>query len=250
MDNLSDIYKEVSKYDVHYSTVRTTVTTFLVSVSYSLGLLLWKENLKEAALIFPVILLIFAILLSTYFQRLTNSCRKIQVELENGIASPQKSKTLPTTPPHKFRQRLEEEFHKTKVFHWDLPNIALVVLTVLYFIGVIHIAYGIHIVVGRVEDTAGTSTHISGLEVRGNSGKVVLTWQENVETKGFILHRSEKDNYTPITCLIPYFECEDKNILLYRFTDNSTKAGGKYDCCMEIIEPDHKGGLKIWKLGE
>jgi len=52
-----------------------------------------------------------------------------------------------------------------------------------------------------------TATKTSDLKVIEESDRVVLTWHGRVGVKGFILHRAEKgkDNYAPISNLIPYF---------------------------------------------
>ena len=141
MDNLPDIYREVSKYDLHYSTVRTSVSIFLVSVSFSLGSFLLKEGPKEAGLIFPTILFLLAIGLSTHYQRLTKSCRTIQRDLENRITSARTSGTLSTAPLVNFRERLAQEYRLTKFFHWDIANSALVFLTLLYLLAGFYVLF-------------------------------------------------------------------------------------------------------------
>ena len=75
---------------------------------------------------------------------------------------------------------------------------------------------------------------------------MVLTWQGKGKVKGFILHRAEKgkDNYTAISNLIPYFGRDDRDIFLYRFTDNTTKLGVKYDYRLERVSPEFKMGRR------
>jgi hypothetical protein len=104
--------------------------------------------------------------------------------------------------------------------------------------------------VSRVEDTESTSTSTSDLMVTDESGRLVLTWQGKGKVKGFILHRAEKgkDNYTPISNLIPYFGRDDKDTFLYRFTDNSVMPGVKYDYKLETVDTKKKGGMTIGKL--
>ncbi|MBI5097406.1 MAG: hypothetical protein HZB32_07235 [Nitrospirae bacterium] len=102
------------------------------------------------------------------------------------------------------------------------------------------------IMVSRVEDTEGTSTSTSDLMITNESDRLVLTWQGKGKVKGFILHRAEKgkDNYTAISNLIPYFGRDDKDIFLYRFTDNTTKLGVKYDYRLERVSPEFKMGRR------
>ena len=115
------------------------------------------------------------------------------------------------------------------------------------------------IVVSKIGNTAGTDAQISGqsdrpeglsLQVKEDSGRIVLTWEGRRGVKGFILQRSEKgkDSYAPVSSLIPYFGQDDKDVLLYRFSDMNAKPGVKYDYRLERVEADPKGGLKIGKL--
>ena len=106
--------------------------------------------------------------------------------------------------------------------------------------------------VSSLEDKVGVSTSTRDLEVTEGSDRVVIAWHGKQGAKGFILLRSEKgkDNYTPITNLIPYFGRDGKDVFLYRFTDNSTKPGAKYEYRLERVEADHKGDLKMGKLSD
>ncbi|HBI23356.1 MAG TPA: hypothetical protein DDX84_03925 [Nitrospiraceae bacterium] len=130
------------------------------------------------------------------------------------------------------------------------------------------------IMVSKVEDTTGTDAQTSSLEftkelggdsqvsghsdrpeglslqVKEESGRIVLTWQGRVGVKGFILHRTEKgkEKYTPITNLIPYFGQNDKDTFLYRFTDNSVMPGVKYEYKLETVDTKKNGGMTIGKL--
>jgi len=93
------------------------------------------------------------------------------------------------------------------------------------------------ILVSRVEDTESIVTKANDLKVTEESDRVVITWEGRGGVKGFILHRTEKgkENYTPITNLIPYFGQGDKDIFIYRFSDNSVKQGTKYDYRLEMV---------------
>ena len=96
------------------------------------------------------------------------------------------------------------------------------------------------IVVSKVEDTAGTASQTSGLRFTKESGRIVLAWEGRGGVRGFILHRTEKgkDNYTPISNLIPYFGRDDKDIFLYKFTDTNTKPEVQYDYRLEVVKSD------------
>ena len=94
--------------------------------------------------------------------------------------------------------------------------------------------------VSSLEDKVSVSTSTRDLEVTEGSDRVVITWHGKHGVKGFILHRSEKgkDNYVPISNLIPYFGRDGKDVFLYRFTDNSAKPGAKYDYRLEVVKSD------------
>ena len=108
------------------------------------------------------------------------------------------------------------------------------------------------IVVSKVEDKESIATKSSDLKVNEESDRVVLTWQGRSGVKGFLLHRAEKgkENYATISNLIPYFGRDDKDIYLYRFTDNSVKPGVRYAYRLEIVKAEHKGELKMGKSAE
>jgi len=80
----------------------------------------------------------------------------------------------------------------------------------------------------------------------------MLSWHGKGKVRGFVLHRAEKgkDNYTPVSNLIPYFGQDDKDTFLYRFTDNSVKPGVRYAYRLEIVKAEHKGELKMGKSAE
>ena len=108
------------------------------------------------------------------------------------------------------------------------------------------------IVVRRVEDTVRVSKATGDLEVTEESGSVTLTWKGIVGTKGFILHRTEKgkENYTPISNLIPYFGQDGTEQYLYKFIDNATKPDIQYDYRLEVVEKVKENELKMGKLAE
>ena len=108
------------------------------------------------------------------------------------------------------------------------------------------------IVVRRVEGTVSVSKATGDLEVTEESGSVTLTWKGIVGTKGFILHRTEKgkENYTPISNLIPYFGQDGTEQYLYKFIDNATKPDIQYDYRLEVVEKVKENELKMGKLAE
>lgn len=81
-----EAHKIIGDYDRHYSTVRMGVTTFLVSFSAALATLILKDSkqwyVTFLGLVIPLFFLFLAAYLSIHFQRLTASCRKLQVLLE------------------------------------------------------------------------------------------------------------------------------------------------------------------------
>jgi len=101
------------------------------------------------------------------------------------------------------------------------------------------------IMVSKVEDTTGAVLSTSDLEVTEDSGHVMLSWQWKGKVRGFILHRAEKgkDNYAPVSNMIPYFGQSDKNIFLYRFTDINAKPGVRYDYWLETVSPE----FEMWR---
>ena len=124
--------------------------------------------------------------------------------------------------------------------------------------------------VSKVEDTTGTDAQTSSLEftkelggdsqvsghsdrpeglslqVKEESGRIVLTWHGKGKVKGFILHRAEKgkDNYAPVSNMIPYFGQNDKDIFLYRFTDINAMPGVRYDYRLETVSPEFEMGRR------
>ena len=138
MDVLLKMYAEVSNYDRHYSTVRTTISTFLVAVSFSLGSFLLKEGLEILSLALPTSLLLVTILLNSHYQRLTYSCRRIEQELENELERVMTSPASVSPAVIKFRHNLENAFRGTKVY-FDAPMWALVVITIFYLLPVLYV---------------------------------------------------------------------------------------------------------------
>lgn len=89
-----DAYTIVSNYDTHFSTVRMTLVTFLVSFSFGLASFLLKDSHGHLAttlgILVPAAFLVLALFLNSHFQRLTTACKKIQEWLESLEVDPQK----------------------------------------------------------------------------------------------------------------------------------------------------------------
>lgn len=96
VDEILRLYDLVREYDIHYSTVRSAVSTFLVTAVF--GLDAWivantgQGDLRDvttrvvlSSLLGPVVLLGFTLFISAHFQRLTICCQKIQESLERHL---------------------------------------------------------------------------------------------------------------------------------------------------------------------
>jgi len=85
LNSIWRMYEHIRAYDLHYSTLRTTVTTILVTTSVTAGGVLLANKLYFAALFFPTLLLFISILLSNYFLYLTDYCSEKADTLEKLI---------------------------------------------------------------------------------------------------------------------------------------------------------------------
>jgi hypothetical protein len=85
----SDVtYQEASELLRHYSSVRATIVTFLVSVSFGMGGWALSNMTNAAALVYLFVIEIavyaFAIFISVYFSAQVNGMRKILIDIESG----------------------------------------------------------------------------------------------------------------------------------------------------------------------
>jgi hypothetical protein len=92
-EQLFKLYDVVREYDVHYSTVRSAISTFLITAVFGMDAwiiattgdrqLMWIEHrVILPSILGPLILLGITMLLSAHFQRLTICCERIQERLE------------------------------------------------------------------------------------------------------------------------------------------------------------------------
>ncbi|MBI5756026.1 MAG: SBBP repeat-containing protein [Nitrospirae bacterium] len=108
----------------------------------------------------------------------------------------------------------------------------------------------------RVEGDKASGTPSADVLVLEEAGRVILTWQGIGQSKGFVIHRSEKgkNDYTPLSGLIPYFGRDGKEIFRYRFKDNSVKFGIRYDYRLETVrslqQRDRPDGLSLHSVLE
>ena len=131
LDTIMKMYSEVRSYDLHYSTIRTTVATFFISVSFSLGAFLIQQESNSLALLFPTGLLVMATFMSVYFQRLVDYCAKIEKEMEKLLISVLQGST--------GQQNLECLKYRTRWapegIRWtEAGNVILALVTILYVV--------------------------------------------------------------------------------------------------------------------
>lgn len=129
-------YALVGAYDNHYSTVRTTVSTFLVTVGLGIGAFFLKQNgvakspLVEEALalatVLPGVIFLIAMMLNLHFQRLTWCCWEIQKDIEKRLEDNNGFNAKG------FRDALEEKFPESQP-RFDGPGWFLLVAIFVYF---------------------------------------------------------------------------------------------------------------------
>ena len=140
--DLYKIYSEISKYDVHYSTVRAAVTTYLVSIGLYIGYELVITNGKPGYIIAVFFFLVIAYLVNKHFQNLSYICQNLQKSIES------KKFTNSSCSNFKFRNALKskmesynpcEKLKPRDIFDFFLlcGGLAYVALLIgLYFTGV------------------------------------------------------------------------------------------------------------------
>jgi hypothetical protein len=118
---VSEAYKIVTDYDLHYSTVRMSLVTFLITFAFGLAAFLLKDSHGHLALILgigiPGVFLFIAGFLSAHFQCLTAACEMIQKELEQET-NPVARTAFP------FRRLLETKYKATRSWVFDAGNTA------------------------------------------------------------------------------------------------------------------------------
>lgn len=96
VDLVIKMYGEVRAYDLHYSTMRSTLTTFLVGLGLGIGTYIVSKTIVEGGiapspamaligLIGPTAIFLIAMVISAYFQRLTKACEIIETRLETQL---------------------------------------------------------------------------------------------------------------------------------------------------------------------
>ncbi|MGH7772226.1 MAG: hypothetical protein ACREQA_08295 [Candidatus Binatia bacterium] len=137
-DTIMKMYSEVRSYDVHYSTIRTSVATFFIGLSLSLGAFLIERESYGLAILFATGLLFMATFLTGYFQRLIFFCVLMERKLENLL-----TKTLEGHTPEdkelnalKFRGTWKElgKDKETKYKWTEAGNLLLILCTGLYIV--------------------------------------------------------------------------------------------------------------------
>jgi len=82
LQSARNIYEEVRTYDLHYSNIRTTVSTFLLTTALTLGAYLIGEKQFLLGLVFPTMVLIVSILNNKFFVYVMGVCAKKAGNLE------------------------------------------------------------------------------------------------------------------------------------------------------------------------
>lgn len=136
---IKHINDEVRSYDLHYSNIRTTVCTFLLTAALgTFALVANGKSTTESIRLFMLIPLIFvwtSFFFGAYFLKLTAACHKFQnlIEATNSATSPADTIAFPSNlaePRRKIRV-----IHSTlKTFYWrywDPPQKMLLIVTVL-----------------------------------------------------------------------------------------------------------------------
>lgn len=92
IDSLKNAYETLSDYDRHYSTVRSAITTFLLTFSFAVATFLLQYmptvlgqawNYIRVLAFVPFAISLIGLILSSHFQRLTHACRIYMQGIEN-----------------------------------------------------------------------------------------------------------------------------------------------------------------------
>jgi hypothetical protein len=136
---LIEVYKVISNYDMHYSTMRGVLTTLLVTVAFAAGSSLIEKEHYFAAVVFPTIILAIGFVLNIHFQRLTWSCRKIRRSIEKRMNQITKIK-IPARDkinPVQLSKLLDIQFDRSDMFSAlssDKPTMFFGLLIFLYLL--------------------------------------------------------------------------------------------------------------------
>ena len=152
-----EAYKLLKDYDLHYSTVRSAISTFLLGITIALGqfALRFPSDFNfKFALLLTIFLFSSTLLITSYFQALTWSCRKLQQAIEDqiygrevptkvrpwsGLCQAQRERIL--SQPMDVRNNIEEVFRQSDFFSslWsDKPLQYTIIGIVIYLILFVH----------------------------------------------------------------------------------------------------------------
>lgn len=139
-DSIMKMYSEVRSYDVHYSTIRTSVATFFIGLSLSLGAFLIQRKSYGLAILFPTGLLFMATFLTGYFQRLIFFCVLMERRLEDLLTRTLQEGYVPDVEELdslKFRGTWEalDRRRRFPKYQWkEAGNLLLILCTGLYIV--------------------------------------------------------------------------------------------------------------------
>jgi hypothetical protein len=145
------MYEQVRAYDLHYSTIRTTVSTILLTASLTAGGLLLANKHYYVAVFLPTSLLFISILLSNYFVYLMKYCSSKAGKLEELIRELSINEKLELTEGAKkilaegglfeFRAKFDQKIkaysvcYKFPSYLFKEPGTrSLTIITIVYFI--------------------------------------------------------------------------------------------------------------------
>lgn len=86
-EKLKSSYETLTHYDLHYSTVRSAISIFLIGLAIGVAQFALDKSSRRIDIIFmflvlPLLILLFNFLLNKYFQSLTWACRLLQEWIE------------------------------------------------------------------------------------------------------------------------------------------------------------------------
>ena len=142
LDLIMQIYGEVRAYDLHYSTTRSALTTFIAGLAVSIVPLILSKALVEdqripiatfellagGGFLVSLALLIAALFISVHFQSLTYACEKYQSVLEHELESLVANGRFDVTRL-KFREQLK---NLTTRRWWSDPPQKCLILVIIF----------------------------------------------------------------------------------------------------------------------
>ena len=145
VDLIVQIYGEVRAYDLHYSTTRSAVTTFIAGLAVTIVPFIISNALMGdkpvpiatfelmimGGFLISLALLVAALAISAHFQSLTYACEKYQALLENELES-----AVTTGHFNIARLKFREELKNLATRRWwsDPPQQCLVLVVILQLI--------------------------------------------------------------------------------------------------------------------